>query len=75
MRLPRLPTSLAPIPLDHRIPYPEGPTNEDNLQPLCHKHHHLKHQPGWHLTRNPDGSYTWTTPTGHTLTHHPPGYE
>jgi hypothetical protein len=27
-----------------------GPTNLDNLALLCHRHHHLVHDDGWHLT-------------------------
>ena len=42
-----------------------GPTNLDNLLPLCSAHHHLVHEGGWHLdlfadrrlvVRRPDGS-------------------
>ncbi|WP_228765149.1 HNH endonuclease signature motif containing protein [Aeromicrobium sp. S22] len=28
--------------LDHRIPHPVGPTNGDNMGPLCRRHHNLK---------------------------------
>jgi hypothetical protein len=28
--------------IDHRIPYPEGPTHGDNLGPLCRRHHSMK---------------------------------
>jgi hypothetical protein len=28
--------------MDHRSPWPEGPTSGDNLWPLCRRHHNLK---------------------------------
>lgn len=28
--------------IDHRVPFPEGPTHGDNLGPLCRRHHTLK---------------------------------
>jgi hypothetical protein len=49
--------------IDHRIPYPEGPTSEDNLACLCRHHHRLKHEGGWTLDKR-DGQYVWTSPTG-----------
>jgi hypothetical protein len=53
--------------LDHRTPWADGGTTTPaNLQPLCPRHHHLKHEAGWTVTRQPDGSYLWTTPTGRT---------
>jgi Domain of unknown function (DUF222) len=60
--------------LDHRVPFPLGPTNADNLEPLCAHHHQLKHRPGWNLDRHPDGTYTWTTPTGRLHHYQPPHY-
>jgi hypothetical protein len=49
--------------LDHRIPYPTGPTTVANLEPLCEHHHRLKHESGWSV-RKEDGSYIWTNPAG-----------
>ncbi|HEY2273277.1 MAG TPA: HNH endonuclease signature motif containing protein, partial [Jatrophihabitantaceae bacterium] len=43
-----------------------GATSHDNLGPECGRHHHLKHDCGWNVERNPDGTYTWTSPTGQT---------
>ena len=43
-----------------------GATSADNLGPQCRRHHHLKHDCGWHLHRQPDGTYRWISPTGHT---------
>lgn len=53
---------------DHRIPYPEGETSTENLQPLCERHHPVKHAEGYSVVRNCDGSYTWTTRYGSTFT-------
>jgi hypothetical protein len=41
-----------------------GPTDIDNLIPLCERHHHLVHEGGWTLTMNPDRVVTWTRPDG-----------
>lgn len=58
--------------LDHRTPWPDGPTSADNLQPLCRRHHLLKHHGNWTIHKNPDGSYQWTSPTRHTYRYRPP---
>lgn len=41
-----------------------GPTDLDNLIPLCEKHHHLVHEGGWHLTMTPDRVTRWIRPDG-----------
>ena len=41
-----------------------GPTDPDNLQPLCARHHHAKHDAGWQPQRLNDGSTEWTSPRG-----------
>lgn len=51
--------------LDHVRPWPSGRTEAANLQALCRRHHHLKHEAGWQVTRAPDGSTVWLSPTGH----------
>jgi hypothetical protein len=58
------------VDLDHRIPWPLGPTSADNGQCLCRHHHRAKHTV-FRVTRNPDGSYTWTT-RGHWRFHRRP---
>ena len=59
--------------LDHRVPYESGgATCEHNLQPLCRHHHRLKHESGWTIRRNDDGSLAWTTPSGHSYQARPP---
>ena len=61
--------------LDHGQPVDAGgSTNAENLAPLCRRHHHAKHEAGWTVTRQPDGSYHWTSPTGHHYTVKPPAY-
>lgn len=58
------------VELDHRVPWPHGQTSVWNLQPLCKKHHKVKHSHGYTVTREADGSYTWTSRFG-TTTHTP----
>jgi hypothetical protein len=50
--------------LDHREPYPVGRTSTRNLQPLCERHHKIKHSRGFSVVREADGSYTWTSRFG-----------
>lgn len=47
--------------LDHRRPFPAGTTCTCNLQPLCRRHHQVKHSDGFDVVHNEDGSYTWTS--------------
>jgi hypothetical protein len=58
--------------LDHVLDRQYGGTTEPaNLQPLCGRHHHCKHEAGWSVRREPDGTTLWTSPTGHTYTRPP----
>ena len=41
-----------------------GPTNLDNLLPLCSQHHHLVHEGGWHLQLFPDRRLIVRRPDG-----------
>ncbi|SDS74951.1 hypothetical protein SAMN04488570_2600 [Nocardioides scoriae] len=59
--------------LDHIEPWvapddggPPGQTRLSNLAPLCRTHHRAKTHTDWSYERRPDGSYRWTSPTGHT---------
>jgi hypothetical protein len=74
----RFPGCRARIPrcdLDHRVPYPHGPTAHDNLTGLCEHHHRLSHQaPGWRLGATPDGGLVWTLPGGTSITTVPPRF-
>jgi hypothetical protein len=55
-----------------------GPTDIDNLLPLCERHHHLVHEGRWGLTMTPDRIAIWTRPDGTihhigcTIDRHPP---
>lgn len=61
--------------IDHTVPHPVGPTHASNLKCLCRFHHLLKTfwtgPGGWRDRQDPDGTITWTSPTGHTYTTHP----
>ena len=52
--------------LDHLIPFPEGPTNAQNLHALCRRHHQLKHEDGWTVEPLPSSGLRWTSPLGTT---------
>jgi len=41
-----------------------GPSDLDNVLPLCEAHHHLVHEGGWTLTMTPDRVATWIRPDG-----------
>ncbi|MET0461348.1 MAG: hypothetical protein ABW195_19020, partial [Ilumatobacteraceae bacterium] len=41
-----------------------GPTDLQNLLPLCDTHHHLVHEGGWTLTLKPDRTITLRRPDG-----------
>jgi hypothetical protein len=57
--------------LDHITAWPHGDTCPANLQPLCTRHHHLKHETRWQVHREPDGTTHWTSPSGHTYARAP----
>lgn len=63
--------------IDHTVPYPLGPTHASNLKLLCRLHHLLKTfwtgANGWRDQQEPDGTVTWTAPTGHTYVTKPGG--
>lgn len=49
----------------HVNPYELGGlTNLDELVPLCSRHHHVVHEPGWHLTLDHDRTLTVHQPDG-----------
>ena len=43
--------------IDHRQPWPEGPTRGDNLGPLCRRHHTYKGHGILHWTTRPQPAY------------------
>ena len=60
--------------LDHTIAWPAGATHPSNLKTYCRKHHLLKTfwtDAGWADQQHPDGTITFTTPTGRTYTTRP----
>ncbi len=59
----------------HHVKYftrDRGPTDIENLLPLCSKHHHYAHEGGWQLTMSADRTLTITHPNGTTQCHDPP---
>ena len=51
--------------IDHILDWAYGgPTTPTNLQALCGRHHHLKHEAGWEVNRSKDGHTIWTDPAG-----------
>ena len=52
--------------IDHARPWPTGPTTPTNLGGLCRRHHRLKQRRRWTYQLAPDGTATWTSPTGTT---------
>ena len=54
---------------EHTIPYSEGgSTCRCNGALACRRHNQCKLDTGWSYSRNPDGSFTWTSNTGHAYT-------
>ncbi len=54
--------------IDHARAWPAGRTSAQNLVCLCRRHHRVKQRPRWRLALAPDGTATWTDPTGRTRT-------
>ncbi|WP_343076526.1 HNH endonuclease signature motif containing protein [Jiangella mangrovi] len=55
--------------IDHVKPFHQGGTTcAANCHTLCETHHLLKHHGRWRVTRLPDGTTRWISPTGHTFT-------
>jgi hypothetical protein len=63
-RFPGCTRRAAKAELDHIRPYDGTNTIAENLEPLCSRHHHCKHDGGWTVHRRPDGVTEWTSPTG-----------
>ncbi|WP_165368053.1 HNH endonuclease signature motif containing protein, partial [Phytoactinopolyspora endophytica] len=51
--------------IDHRVPYPQGPTSACNCSLLCKTCHLQKHRAGWTVEQLEPGVQRWTSPTGH----------
>jgi len=54
------------------VPYPHGTTSSENIQPLCARHHVMKHHSKWTVTKRADGTYDWESPTRHHYRYRPP---
>jgi hypothetical protein len=55
--------------IDHRQAWAaQGPTEVDNLAPLCRHDHRIKHEHGWKLEQLDNGDHHWTSPLGRTHT-------
>jgi hypothetical protein len=58
---------------DHIRPFGQGGrTNRSNGALACRRHNNCKNGTGWTYRRNPDDSFSWTTPTGHSYPGQPP---
>ncbi len=69
------PTQFADSDIHHVTwwePPHHGPTDHNNLLPLCSRHHHAVHDGGWHLTLSRDRTLTITYPDTTTHTTAPP---
>jgi hypothetical protein len=61
--------------LDHRIAWPDGPTDVTNLVGFCTGDHRGKHQaPGFRYAAAPDGRLVVTTPSGLVAATEPPAF-
>jgi hypothetical protein len=61
--------------LDHAVSWPAGETSPANLAAVCRHHHEEKTKGRWGVTLDPTtAALTWTAPTGHTYTTHPPAW-
>ncbi len=60
---------------DHTVAYDSGGrTCSCGLGALCRAHHQLKQLPGWQLTQDAQGYFTWRTPAGLTYRKEPHRY-
>lgn len=61
--------------IDHTIDWAKGgATSVRNLAHLSRRHHTLKHRTRWQVEQKPDGTITWTSPTGFTRDADPPPF-
>jgi hypothetical protein len=62
---------------DHTVPYPFGHTHPSNLKLYCRAHHLVKTfycgPGGWTEAQYPDGTVTFTAPSGHQYITYPAG--
>jgi hypothetical protein len=61
--------------MDHTLAYDKGGrTCPCGPGALCRLHHQVKQLPGWHLSQDTQGYFTWTTPAGLTYRKEPHKY-
>ncbi|MEU0096271.1 hypothetical protein ABZ004_37135, partial [Kribbella sp. NPDC006257] len=46
------------------IPFPQGPTDDENLGPFCRHHHRLKHHGDWQVLTTDTATLVFISPTG-----------
>lgn len=57
---------------DHAVEYAKGgQTNAANLHPPCRHDHRLRHDGGWQVALDEQGTASWTSPLGHSYRTHP----
>jgi hypothetical protein len=60
---------------EHNVPYEAGGrTCLCNGDPKCRHDHRIKQHPKWKVDQLPDGTFSWTTPSGRTYTTEPTRY-
>jgi hypothetical protein len=60
---------------EHNTPYEAGGrTCICNGAPKCRHEHRLKQDPRWKVDQHPDGTFTWTAPSGRQYTTEPTSY-
>lgn len=59
--------------LDHNTAFPDGPTCDCNVAPLCRRHHRMRHEFGWHIEHLRDHTLRITTPTNRVYLKRPRG--
>jgi hypothetical protein len=65
-RFPHCNRRAARCDIDHREAWECGGTTcAFNLDALCVRHHHAKHEAGWQPRRLPNSDLEWVSPTGH----------
>lgn len=71
-RFPGCNKSAGGCDIDHTLDWQYGGLTEyDNLADLCPGHHGLKHHTNWTVKNSPDGTLTWTAPSGKRYTTEP----
>jgi hypothetical protein len=67
-RFPRCTITARRCDLDHTVPYPQGPTDADNMSCLCRRHRRTKHHGRWQVTHGGDARLSWPSPSGRQIT-------